>query len=670
MKKSFLILLLILGIFSIFTNFVGSNTLSDIDDRFAVDAPAPNQLVLGTIGVRFIAYDDEQSSIPFTAQIFDRATCSDTNYGSITSQSTAPSNASIPHEFSWNSKSTNSTANLLDGEYCIKICLSLKNNSTNYSACNSRSITIINQNRSPVITSTPLNLTIYEDSTWEYQIVASDPDGNPLTYSLLESPAFLSINSATGLVSTNTNSKVLPSGTTKLDYTVRVGVSDGIAATVTQEFTLTILKRGVSIDDSNGNNDSGQSPDRQSKVEVITPTENEIFKGSSNEIKWKISDPDGIKEIKIRYSKDQIGWVDIKTLSGIETDLTSTNFDVSQISDGAYYIEFRVKDELDDEISKISPKFIIRNDDNNGNFSSEPLIINVDPASNSQNSEVSKITGEFVASIDQEIDTKTFEITLDDNDIKSLCEVTKDVFTCTLEENLSNGLHKAKVKISDSAEKTTEYEWQFRVGEENPVSFPTDSEDNDSSSNLFGRDIPHSLILISLGICCLASLLILIPWILYSMWFRSDTDDDNYYGDSQTTAPVQPTVTTNYYNPGLSDYGYVSQNNISAQNPDNYYMPPTAENTYTTEPPITLDMAPQGQYQEPTSYNFGTTPAASDYTTTAVTPNYYEPLQTDTVQKSNAGTDTAPSSKFDFILPSSNSSGANQSYVEPTPTDK
>ncbi|NOX90688.1 MAG: tandem-95 repeat protein, partial [Calditrichaeota bacterium] len=91
------------------------------------------------------------------------------------------------------------------------------------------------QNTAPVITSTPVTEAT-EDQLYSYQVVAEDPDADEtLTYSLLEAPGFLSIDSQTGLIS----------GTPQTDeqagaHTVTVRVADLNNATDTQTYTLNV----------------------------------------------------------------------------------------------------------------------------------------------------------------------------------------------------------------------------------------------------------------------------------------------------------------------------------------------------------------------------------------------------------------------------------------------
>ena len=87
-------------------------------------------------------------------------------------------------------------------------------------------------NSLPVITSSPLT-EINESQSYSYQIVATDADGDSISYSLTQSPAWISISSS-GLIS-----GVAPSVTSDYTYGLTARVSDGNGF-VTQSFSLTV----------------------------------------------------------------------------------------------------------------------------------------------------------------------------------------------------------------------------------------------------------------------------------------------------------------------------------------------------------------------------------------------------------------------------------------------
>jgi len=87
-------------------------------------------------------------------------------------------------------------------------------------------------NHAPTITSTPIT-TVTVDDLYVYDVNATDPDGNTLTYSLTANPTGMTINSATGLI--NWTPTFVQIG----DHNVTVKVSDG-SLNDAQPFTITV----------------------------------------------------------------------------------------------------------------------------------------------------------------------------------------------------------------------------------------------------------------------------------------------------------------------------------------------------------------------------------------------------------------------------------------------
>lgn len=89
-------------------------------------------------------------------------------------------------------------------------------------------------NTAPVIVSEPIT-TVDEETTYTYQVVAVDADGDNLCYRLLIAPTWLTINQQTGLIS-----GLAPSVDEDTDYTVKVKVCDSQEYD-TQQYTLTVI---------------------------------------------------------------------------------------------------------------------------------------------------------------------------------------------------------------------------------------------------------------------------------------------------------------------------------------------------------------------------------------------------------------------------------------------
>ena len=90
--------------------------------------------------------------------------------------------------------------------------------------------TVTNTNRAPTLTQ-PSNRTTARGSTVSLQLVASDPDGNPLTYSAIGLPTGLTVNSSTGRIS--------GTATTAGTFNSAVRASDG-SLYITRNFTWTV----------------------------------------------------------------------------------------------------------------------------------------------------------------------------------------------------------------------------------------------------------------------------------------------------------------------------------------------------------------------------------------------------------------------------------------------
>jgi hypothetical protein len=89
-------------------------------------------------------------------------------------------------------------------------------------------------NSAPIITSSPQGQKM-KSNLYQYQVVAEDPDGDPITFSLTpSSPKEMTIDPQTGLIQWKVGPK--DGGT----HTIEVIAADGNGGRCTQKFTLTI----------------------------------------------------------------------------------------------------------------------------------------------------------------------------------------------------------------------------------------------------------------------------------------------------------------------------------------------------------------------------------------------------------------------------------------------
>ncbi|MFS8131198.1 MAG: hypothetical protein ACMG57_04420 [Candidatus Dojkabacteria bacterium] len=571
MKKLLVIFLSAILLTPILALGLKAEVLGDPNDILTVITPSANQKVAGSINITWYMFDNNQNVIPYKINLYDASTCRTTNFGQINSTNNGTSSTTQLNTYSWNTRSTLTTANLVDGNYCLKICLAMKNGAGDYSACNARYVRIVNNNKAPTITSIPNNLIIKESDSWTYQIRATDPDNDPITYRLVLGVPFLTINQQTGLVSTNGVSKTLPAGVNRADYNIIVSADDNFAGAVNQQFTLTIIKdTSVGVPPPTTTPVSGPggiTANKPSVINFISPKEGQEFSGQENKIAWEASDVDGIATLKLSYSKDANSWININEfVSDIPSEY---NWDVRTLDDGDYFLQILVKDKLGNEVSRISKKFSINNNSAGPDQTNNPLIINLRPQDNSEITDKRpEISGDFIPADNSEIDPNTFSIKLNDQDGLMDCQHDNKNFSCRPKEDLKNGLNKVTAVIKDSTGREVTVEWSFTVKDEGAVSAPVVDSSNETVV-IFGREIPRNIFNIILIICCIAALLILIPWILYLIWTgrrrneEATVETKTSYDYTDLTPPekevvnsIAPVDSSNYYTP--ENYSYPS----------------------------------------------------------------------------------------------------------------
>ncbi len=100
-------------------------------------------------------------------------------------------------------------------------------------------IAVTAEDLGPQITSTP-NYLAAEGQPYEYPVLATDPDNDPLTYALTEAPAGMTITAA-GVVQWMPGQTAAQSG----PYAVRIVVSDPASHSATQAYELVVRKSNV-----------------------------------------------------------------------------------------------------------------------------------------------------------------------------------------------------------------------------------------------------------------------------------------------------------------------------------------------------------------------------------------------------------------------------------------
>src|SRR6185369_11489629 len=92
-------------------------------------------------------------------------------------------------------------------------------------------------NQAPVLTQ-PADMTVSEGVTADQTLNATDPDGDPLTFSKVLGPTFMTVGTVT---STTGNVHLAPGFADAGTYTATVRADDGKGGTDDKSFTITVL---------------------------------------------------------------------------------------------------------------------------------------------------------------------------------------------------------------------------------------------------------------------------------------------------------------------------------------------------------------------------------------------------------------------------------------------
>ncbi len=219
MKKTQILLLLIFGIFAIFT----INNVSAIVPGGEWQDGSSNIQITNGSNVNFYAYFySVNPPITISVKLYD------SNYNLIyTFVDTSISSGSYSQTYTITPAIYGTT-----GNFEVKIIgydkITGYKTKTLYLTVNG----LAQQNNPPVITSTAVTQ-VNENTTYSYQVSATDTDNDALTYSLIQYPNWLSISSS-GLISGTS-----PQVNSDTNYDIIVRVSDG-KDPVQQAYTLTV----------------------------------------------------------------------------------------------------------------------------------------------------------------------------------------------------------------------------------------------------------------------------------------------------------------------------------------------------------------------------------------------------------------------------------------------
>jgi len=480
MKK--VLKLFVVALFLVTTQAV--HGVTNGSDEIQILNPIQRETISGQYSVNWRMNDNDQDKISYQVDLFLGSCELSTTLFGVVEQGVVDVNQSKQYSIIWNSNGAiKNKSDIVDGTYCFRVCaVFIKSGSNFYGLCDKRTVDVFNGgNRPPKITSTPENLNIDVGSAFSYNIQASDADGDKITYSLVESPQFLSIDANSGVMTNN--SKTMEEGS----YQVTVKVTDGKGGADSQSFTLNMGTSSV-----------------EQEITVLFPKKGEVVSNTKNTILWKINSVEQVKSLEMQYSSDYTIWNSLEKFESPEEEYI---WDVSELESGEYALRFIITHNDGTQTQQTSEEFFV-------NPSDVPEEITVISELSPKEEAVlydskPEISAKFNTPGDGEIDREKISIWLDDiEEAQSLsCEMTDDKIVCLPSEELKDGRHKVKIEVKEESGNTSTKEWFFEVNSENT----SDGE----GVIIFGREIPRNTLLLACGLSLICLALLGIPWIGY-----------------------------------------------------------------------------------------------------------------------------------------------------------
>lgn len=552
-------------------------------DEITLNKPTEGQTISDTFNLEWKMTDADIADPAYFIDVFNLS-CNESggNLGRVTN-SGATRSGDI-YSYSWNTKTGNFSGLLQDqGNYCMRVCGILANGGSVYSLCDKKSfIYSSNQtstNKPPVIEGSKEGFVITLNEVFSYQVKATDPEGDTITYSFVSAPDFLSINPSTGLISGTKPTEVG-------DLRFIVKADDGKGGIATEEFIIRI------------------QPESEEEVEFTFPKSGSVLSPQNNKVKWSVNNGIRVRTIVLGFSQDRASWTELTRLDRNTGEYT---WNISDMEPGDYYLRIQLTDTSNKLFEVVSDKFSI----DTAEEVSETSITDLVPAEGSTIQDTRPIiSAKFSVPEGTIIDLDSVSFTLNERTDLTVCDVLASGITCEVVSELLDGNYKAYIELMDSKGATVIKEWNFSVASNG------DGDQDGVAPRLSGNTLQLIVIIFAVGF-----VLIALPWSLYLVLRRKRNKSQEVSKlppqQIQPVPPSEPIIGTQ----GLGMVEPPTQNtqNIAVPQPQ----PQLQFGTQEINNPVTPNVAvePVGVPASVQSMS----PAAVDYNTQAPSqPKMYE----------------------------------------------
>lgn len=500
------------------------------------------------------------------------------NLGRVTSSGAQKDGGN--YSYQWDTAESTFSSVLRDkGNYCLRVCGILANGGAVYSLCDKKSFVYSSQqsgsNKPPIIEKSTEQLEISLNQIFSFKVKASDPDGDVVTYSLVSSPDFLSIDATSGQITGK------PNEVGNLRFIVNADDKKG--GIDTEEFILNVLSGEVS-----------------NEVKFIFPISGSVLTPDNNVLEWDIQSGIQVKSIVISYSSDKKDW---KELTRLDRNIEKYSWNISTLDQGEYYLRIELTDKDNKLFEVISSKFNIGENSTSGGTE----ISSLEPKEGSvPTSTKPKISAKFEVPEGVSILVDQIKFYLDDREDLTVCDKTATGITCNPVGELTDGKHVVYIEIKDSNGATIVKEWSFTIS--------ADGEGGtDEKPTITTNTVQIIIIVFAVGF-----VLIALPWSVYLLIKRKRAAG-SVSTDVSSTSPLPPLSPT--------DAAVTLPGSMPVQNVENKTLQDESQSVLVPEMPTNPNLNPYGYDIEP---NLDTTGSINEDTSLSI-----EDKVTNTSQGSN-----------------------------------
>lgn len=396
----------------------------------------------------------------------------------------------------------------------------------------------IASNSSPEFTSKPSQSKPSQDiktgTQYEYQLSASDKDGDRINYSYSFTPRAEWLKPVIIEDGANGKLSITFRGYTEkpASYLANVIIHDGYSKHVRSQSWV------ISVE---------QAENDIPKVKVLKPEEAlRIDTGKSFDSLWEVSDLNHISSFELFMAKnvaDEASWK--KVSEKLPYNVLGSSVSTDTLESGTYKLVVRATDNQNPPKSGfgVSPEIVLSKASDNIPptddvvLLGEPQVTNMSPSTEDNVSNPrATIKGTIIASEGAEIKESSISFKVDDKDVTDKMKINKiseNEYTLIYQptEDLIDGVHKGEISFEDTKDKEVTKTWEFTINS---------LGDTSGIYNIFGIEISkRTAFIIGIGILLIV-IAICIPLLIAAIWGKGKRDE------KETTYATRNTPTTEY----------------------------------------------------------------------------------------------------------------------------